>query len=188
MNISLNWIKDHVPGLDRVDPKELGLKLTMSTVEVEEMKNLAEDLDKVVVGKITKLTEHPNADKLKIAIVDDGENKLKIVCGGSNLKENMFVALAKVGSRVRWHGQGDLIEMKPDKVRGEESHGMICAATELGLDHLFTDPGEKEIIDLSDFDCHPGQSLAEVLGIDDIVYEIDNKSLTNRPDLWGHYG
>src|SRR6056297_2541573 len=188
MNISLNWIKDHVPGLDRVDPKELGLKLTMSTVEVEEMKNLAEDLDKVVVGKITKLTEHPNADKLKIAIVDDGENKLKIVCGGSNLKENMFVALAKVGSRVRWHGQGDLIEMKPAKVRGEESHGMICAATELGLDHLFTDPGEKEIIDLSDFDCHPGQSLAEVLGIDDIVYEIDNKSLTNRPDLWGHYG
>ena len=70
------------------------------------------DLENIVVGKVVKADKHPNADKLKLCEVDIGTEKIKIVCGGSNVRENMLVALAKVGSKVRWHGEGDLIELE----------------------------------------------------------------------------
>ena len=81
--------------------------------------------------------KHPNADKLKLCRVDIGSEELQIVCGGSNVVEGMLVAVAKVGAKVQWHGEGELIELKPTKIRGEESFGMICASTEIGLGELF---------------------------------------------------
>ncbi len=188
MNISLNWLKEHVEGLENIDPAELGLKLTMSTVEVDSMKNLASTLDKVVVGQIVSLRKHPNADKLVLVEINIGDRRVNVVCGGSNLRENMLVALALPGAKVRWHGEGDLVTLAPAKVRGEDSEGMICASSELGLAGLYPSTKENEIIDLSDSGFTIGDPLAEAMGFDDVIFEIDNKSLTNRPDLWGHYG
>jgi len=122
--------------------------------------------------------------------IGDGEIK-QIVCGGSNLYEGIKVAVAPPGTKVRWHGEGDLIELKKTKIRGVESFGMICASSEIGLYDLFPFDmvnDESRIVDLKDFDVQAGMPLADALGLNDIILEIDNKSLTNRPDLWGHYG
>jgi phenylalanyl-tRNA synthetase beta chain len=78
-----------------------------------------------------------------------GDEKLQIVCGGSNVAAGMLVALAKVGAKVQWHGEGELIELKPTAIRGVESAGMICASTEIGLGELFPLKEEKEILDLT---------------------------------------
>lgn len=188
MYISLNWLKQYVDLPNDIDPKELAVKLTMATVEVEDIQSTAESLNHVVVGKIIKIDKHPNADKLKLVDVNIGDKQVTVVCGGSNLKEDMLVALALPGAVVKWHGEGDLVELQPAKVRGVESAGMICASAELGLSALFPSSAPAEIIDLSDSGFSVGAPLARAMGLGDTIYEIDNKSLTNRPDLWGHYG
>ncbi len=188
MNISLNWLKKYVNLPKGLDPKDFGLKLTLATVEVEGYENRAENLDNVVVAKIMEIQKHPDADKLRIVIVDDGRENLSVVCGGSNLEIGMSVALARVGARVKWHGEGEYVTLEKAKIRGVESFGMICASVELGLAEMFPAKSEHEILDLSFGNFKPGTGLAEALGLDDIIYDIDNKSLTNRPDLWGHYG
>jgi phenylalanyl-tRNA synthetase beta chain len=188
MNISLNWIKQFVDLPKNIDPQELGLKLTMATVEVEGVSNLAEALENVVVGKVVSLSDHPNADRLRLVKVDVGDREVKVVCGGVNLKEDMLVVMALPGSKVRWHGEGEPIVLETAKVRGEESEGMICAGEEVGLESMFPPKESGEIVDLTEADVKVGQPLAEALGLNDFIYDIDNKSLTNRPDLWGHYG
>ena len=188
MNVSLNWIKKYVELPKNVDPKELGSKLTLATVEVEGLENQAEALEKIVVGKVVELKAHSGADKLRIAMVDNGIETVQVVCGGSNLKEGMLVAFAQLGAKVRWHGEGDLVTMEKAKIRGEESLGMICASSELGLESMFPSTDDHGIMDLTDKKFKVGQPLSKALGLDDVIYDIDNKSLTNRPDLWGHYG
>lgn len=188
MNISLNWIKQHVDLPDDINPQELGLKLTLATVEVEDVINLAELLENVVVGQIVKLSKHPNADRLRLVDVNIGKRIVKVVCGGTNLNEGMLVVMALPGAKVRWHGEGEPIILEKAKVRGEESEGMICASEEVGLESMFPAKEAGEIVDLTNADVQVGQSLAEALGLNDFIYDIDNKSLTNRPDLWGHYG
>ncbi len=189
MKLSLNWIKDYVKLPDDMDLSRLAYDLTMSTVEVEGAEHLAERFDKIVVGKITEVLPHPNADKLRICRVDIGADEIKeIVCGGSNLAENQRVVVACPGAMVRWHGEGEPVEIKNTKLRGVPSFGMICAASEVGLCDLFPAAEEHEIMDLSAFDVAAGTPLAVALDLDDIILEIDNKSMTNRPDLWGHYG
>jgi phenylalanyl-tRNA synthetase beta chain len=110
------------------------------------------------------------------------------VCGGSNVVEGMKVALGKIGAKVRWHGEGELVELAKVKIRGVESFGMICAASEIGLGDIFPATDEREILDLSHLSVKPGTTVAKALGMDDIIFDIDNKSLTHRPDLCGHYG
>ncbi|HBV58024.1 MAG TPA: phenylalanine--tRNA ligase subunit beta [Candidatus Magasanikbacteria bacterium] len=189
MKVSLNWLKNYVTLPAGTTAQELALKLTMSTVEVEGVEEQGKNLEGIVVGKVQKVSAHPNADKLKVCQVDIGEKLLQVVCGGSNVKENMLVALAKIGSRVKWHGEGELIELKPATIRGVDSEGMICAAEEIGLDERFPAKEEKEILNLSSLHrLKPGMTLSKALGLDDTIIEIDNKSMTNRPDLWGHYG
>jgi len=104
------------------------------------------------------------------------------------MKEGMKVAVARPGAMVRWHGEGEPVEIGNAKVRGEESYGMICASSEIGLFELFPFADEATILDLSEFAAPAGTDLAEALGMNDVILEIDNKSLSNRPDLWGHYG
>ena len=189
MKVSLNWIKDYVKIPSDLDLSCLAYNLTMSTVEVEDVIKLAEKFDKMIVGIIKEVLPHPNADKLKICKTDIGNGDIReIVCGCTNLSKNMKVAVGLPGSMVRWHGEGELIELKVAKIRNVESYGMICTSSEIGLFNLFPSMQETEALDLSAFDAKAGTSLAETLGIDDIILEIDNKSLTNRPDLWGHYG
>ena len=189
MKLSLNWIKDYVKLPEDMDLSRLAYDLTMSTVEVEGAENLAERFEKIIVGETLEVNPHPNADKLRICRVDIGGGEMKdIVCGGSNLAVGMKVVVACPGATVRWHGEGEPVEIKNAKLRGVESYGMICAAVEVGLADLFPTSDDHAIMDLSAFDAPPGTPIAKALGLDDIILEIDNKSMTNRPDLWGHYG
>lgn len=207
MLLSYNWIKNYVDLPDSLSPEELALKLTMSTVEVEGVERQGKDLENIVVGLVKKVEKHPDADKLQVCTVSDGEKDYQVVCGGSNVIEGIKVAFGKIGAKVKWHGEGELIELTKAKIRGVESFGMICASSEIGLGEMFPLESEKEILDLSSH--HPGlkatpppsnsagkqaggdnigMPLAEFLGLDDVVIDIDNKSMTHRPDLWGHYG
>lgn len=189
MKLSLNWIKDYVKLPDDADLSKLAFDLTMSTVEVEGVYDLGAQFDKIVVGIIKEVLPHPNADKLRVCRVDIGTEDIKdIVCGGSNLEAGMKVVVACPGAMVRWHGEGEPVEIKNAKLRGVASFGMICAAVEVGLADLFPTEDDHAIMDLSAFDAEAGDPVAKVLGLEDMILEIDNKSMTNRPDLWGHYG
>ena len=188
MKVSLNWIRDYVQLPADADLKKLAYDLTMSTVEVEDATDLGASFHDMVVGVINTIEQHPNADKLKVCKTDIGGRVEDIVCGGSNLREGMKVAVALPGAMCKWHGEGDLVEIKKSKLRGVDSYGMICGAVEIGLSDLFPTKEEAHILDLSDFDAPAGTPLADALDLNDIILEIDNKSMTNRPDLWGHYG
>ena len=188
MKVSLNWIRDYVQLPADADLKRLAYDLTMSTVEVEDAVELAKQFEHMAVGVINAVEQHPNADKLKVCKTDIGGEVKDIVCGGTNLRAGMKVAVALPGAMCRWHGEGEPVEIKQSKLRGVESYGMICGAAEIGLADLFPTKEEAHILDLSDFDAPAGTPLADALDLNDIILEIDNKSMTNRPDLWGHYG
>ena len=188
MKVSLNWVKDYVKLPDDMDLKRLSYDLTMSTVEVEDSTDLSENFQNMVVGVVQQVQQHPNADKLKVCKTDIGGEVKDIVCGGTNLRDGMKVAVALPGAHCRWHGEGEPVEIKESKLRGVESYGMICASSEIGLFDLFPFEEEATILDLSAFDAPAGTPLADALDLNDIILEIDNKSMTNRPDLWGHYG
>lgn len=191
MKISLNWIKAFVDISKSYTTKQLAELLTLRTCEVEGYEHEGMHLAHVVVGKVIDVRRHPNADKLRLADTDIGGRTVQIVCGGVNLQKNMYVAVALPHAQVNWHGAGEWVEMKETNIRGEASHGMICAGEEIGLP-----PSEAEgIMDLSATwmssggkPRKPGTPLAEALGMNDTIFEVDNKSLTHRPDLWGHYG
>lgn len=190
MLISKHWLRDFVFLPDALDAPDLARRLSLAVAEVEKVTELSSDFAKMVVGQVTKVEAHPNADKLKVCTVDVGEAPLTIVCGGSNVVEGMKVIVGLIGAKVKWHGEGDLVELGLVKIRGVESSGMICASDEVGLlEHFPKKAGASaEIVDLSELKARPGTPLATALGLDDVLFEFDNKSLTNRPDLWGHYG
>lgn len=186
MLISLDWLKDFVDLPANTDPQELGNLLTLKTAEVEKVESESAQYDNMVTGLVLSIHKHPDADKLQVAKVSIGKETSQIVCGGANLKEGMYVAVTKPGSFVKWHGEGDLIELKTTKVRGVESEGMIAASCELGIDN--PSEGPEDIMDLSSIKPEPGTPLAEIFQKNDTIFEFDNKSLTHRPDLWGHHG
>jgi len=176
VKISLNWIKDYVD-LDGIDIKELWYRFTMSTAEVEEVEFIGQDIKNVVVGKVLSVIPHPESKKLKITQVDSGDGILQIVCGAPNVTEGILVPLAKIGGSVK-----KLPELGKVKLVGVESFGMLCSAQELGISD------DHSGLLILDGDYIPGTDIKSIINIDDVIVEIDNKSLTNRPDLWGHYG
>ncbi|MBD3330042.1 phenylalanine--tRNA ligase subunit beta [Candidatus Peregrinibacteria bacterium] len=186
MYVSLSWLKEFVDIPDSVDAKALGESLTLKTAEVEAVIDESEKFKNIVAGQILELKAHPNADKLLIAKTTVGKETYDIVCGGKNLKEGMYVVVALPGATVDWHGDGTIMEIKKVKIRGVESTGMICASSELGIENK--DEGPKDIMDISALKPTPGTPFAEILNKNDIIFEFDNKSLTHRPDLWGHIG
>ncbi len=189
MKVSLNWIKKYVDLPKDITNEQIMKDLTIRTVEVEDMVNTGDKFKDIVVGKIIEVNPHPNADLLKVCLVDIGEDEYKqIVCGGENLYPNELVVISKPGAMVYWHGEGDLVEIKETKMRGVPSYGMICGAIEVYLSELFPPKNEKEIVDLTGLDVKPGENISDALNLGDTILEIDNKSLSNRPDLWGHYG
>ena len=175
MFVSINWIKDYVD-LDGLDIKKLIESFTLATAEVEDIIEKGADVQNVVVGEILSVENHPNSNKLHLLKVDAGEKVCNIVCGAPNVAVGQKVALALAGGRVCGG------EIKIATVAGYESEGMCCSEKELGIsdDHsgiMELDPSLKN-----------GTNIKDVFPIDDIIFEVDNKSLTNRPDLWGHYG
>lgn len=177
MYISLNWLKDFVKIPAKIDAASIASELTSHTVEVEGFTNQAEQFNKVVIGKVLEVKKHPNADRLRLAVVDIKKTKLNIVCGAPNLAEGQLVPVALVGAVL----PGGL-EIKESDIRGEKSSGMICAEDELGIGK-----NHEGIIVLKD-DAKIGEPFAKYLKANDIVLEVDNKSLSNRPDLLNHYG
>lgn len=175
MYISLNWIKDFVD-LSGVDVENLVNKFTMSCAEVEGVEYKGRELSGVVTAKIIDVKPVENSKKLHLLQVDAGDEVLQIVCGAPNVRVGLVTALAKVDAKL-----GDITIGKA-KLAGIESYGMCCGGDEIGIndDH-------SGIVELDD-DTPLGKDIKEVLDIEDVIIEIDNKSLTNRPDLWGHYG
>ncbi|MDG2333312.1 MAG: phenylalanine--tRNA ligase subunit beta [Myxococcota bacterium] len=177
MYVSYRWLGRHVD-LEGISPEQLCEDLTLSTAEVEGLEKFAPHLSAVRVGRVETRVPHPDADKLSVCTVDVGEEEnLNIVCGATNVDAGQKVAVATVGTVL----PGDF-KIKKSKIRGVESRGMICSVRELelGEDHdgIWVLPEAAEI----------GQPVADAVGLDDWVIEIDNKSLTHRPDLWGHRG
>ena len=177
MFLSMNWISDFVDfsGLDKV---ELIHQFSLSTAEVEnEIFYKGKELSGVVVAEIKSILDHPESKKLHLLKVDAGEEELTdVVCGAPNVRVGMKTAFAKVGAQI-----GE-ITITPRKLAGYDSFGMCCSEAEIGISD--DNSGIMEITD----DVANGTDLKDIYEIDDIVFEVDNKSLTNRPDLWGHYG
>jgi len=189
MKISLNWLREFVNIPKDTDAHKLAMLFTIRTAEVETVQNQAGDFDNIVVGQILEIHPHPNADKLKVTKTSVGKETLQIVCGGTNIREGQYVAVAMLGAKVKWHGEGEPVVMQKAKIRDVESYGMICAGEEIGIEQNNNpDAGASPILDLSALKPAVGMSIAELLEKDDTILTVDNKSLTHRPDLWGHYG
>ncbi len=176
--VSYNWLKEYLPGL-KLSPEELAEKLSLHSQSVEKIIPQGEHLDKIVIGKILKIAKHPGADRLQLTQVEVGPGKiLKIICGAKNIYPGMLVAVALIGAKVRWHGEGNLVELKKTAIRGQESEGMICAAPEISLGQTL-EP-EAGVIDLGWTKAKPGINLSQVLNLKDTIFEIEVTS--NRPD------
>ena len=177
MYLSLNWLKDFVKISKKTSSETLAHFLTMHTVEVEGWKEQSRIFDKVVVAKVLSVEPHPNADRLRLVSVDIKKEILSIVCGASNVAVGQRVPVALIGASLP-----NGLVIKESEIRGQKSFGMICAEDELGLGQ-----NHEGIMILAEH-AKVGQSFADYLGLNDIILEIDNKSLSNRGDLWGHYG
>lgn len=177
MFLSMNWISDFVD-LSGLDKLKLINQFSLSTAEVEnDIYFKGSALSGVVVAEIKSVENHPDSKKLHLLKVDAGESELTdVVCGAPNVRVGMKTAFAKVGAKI-----GE-IEIAPRKLAGYLSNGMCCSEKEIGISD--DNSGIMEITD----DIPNGTDLKSVYAIDDIIFEVDNKSLTNRPDLWGHYG
>jgi phenylalanyl-tRNA synthetase beta chain len=185
MNIlaSYSWIKEYCKA--EVSPEVFAQELSLRSMSVEHIDVLRDRFAHIVVGEIKEIVAHPNANKLRIAKTDVGERVVDIVCGGSNLEVSQKVVVALPGAKVRWHGEGDLIELQETEIRGVKSIGMICAAAEIGFEKIAA--GEKEIWDITALTQSPaGTPLAEALDLDDVVFDIE--ITTNRPDCMGILG
>ena len=177
MYISMNWIRDFVD-LNGLDLEKLIHQFSLSTAEVEnEIFYKGSDLQGVVVAEIKSVENHPNSNKLHLLKVDIGEESLvDVVCGAPNVRLGMKTAFAKVGAQLGG------ITIAPRPLAGFLSNGMCCSEKEIGISD-----DNSGIMEL-DPSLPNGKDLKEIYAIEDIVFEVDNKSLTNRPDLWGHYG
>ena len=177
MFLSMNWISDFVDfeGLDKL---ELIKRFSLSTAEVEnEIFFKGSDISGIVVAEIKEVADHPESKKLHLLKVDAGDGGLTdVVCGAPNVRVGMKTAFAKVGAKI-----GE-IDIAPRALAGYTSYGMCCSEKEVGISD-----DNSGIMDLP-YELVNGTDIKDVYEIDDIVFEVDNKSLTNRPDLWGHYG
>ena len=174
MNVSIKWLKEYVD-FD-LSPEVLAERLLMLGMEIESIKQLGEGLDRVVVGKINTVTKHPKADKLVLCNVDVGSGTDgQIICGAPNAREGLVAPVALVGAQLP-----NGLTIKRAKIRGEESHGMLCSEQELAISDeasgLMELPNDTQI----------GISIVEALGLDDVVLELE--ITPNRPDCLSMIG
>ncbi|NTV82415.1 MAG: phenylalanine--tRNA ligase subunit beta [Chlorobaculum sp.] len=178
MKISVNWLKEFIPSLSS-DSSGLVDHLTFLGLEVEEVVEQKLPDEKVLVGKVAEVRPHPNADRLRICMVDTGEGELRqIVCGAPNVEAGMMVPVATIGAELTTVS-GESFTIKPAKIRGEHSSGMICAADELGLSD------NHDGVMVLDEGCQVGQPLAGYLETDTVL---DIAVTPNRPDALSHLG
>ena len=170
MKISMNWISDYVD-ISNIDVSKLALSFTMSTAEIEEVTFMGKEIENVVVGQIMTCEEIPESKKLHKLTVDTGDGVVQCMCGAPNARVGIKIPFAKVG--------GSVIGMKigAAKLAGYDSFGMCCSGKELG----FSDDHSG----LLEFDesIAVGTDVKELLKLEDVIWEVDSKSITNRPDL-----
>lgn len=179
MKISLDWLSDWVDLAD-LSPEQIADRLTLCTAEVEGFEVLRRSIRGVVVGEVVALEPLPaghTAARLHVAEVDCGDRRFTTVCGAPNIRLGMKAPFAPPGTVL---AGGTRIEVS--ELAGQRSEGVLCSAMELGLSRW------HEVL----LECPPeignGTPLAQYIPDEDVIFEIDNKSLTHRPDLWGHYG
>ena len=189
MNTSLSWIKMYVPDLD-VTAQEYTDAMTLSGTKVEGFEELDADLDKIVIGQITKIDRHPDADKLIICQVNIGNETIQIVTGAPNVKEGDKVPVVLDGGRVAGGHDGKMtpggIRIKKGKLRGVESYGMMCSIEELGSSREMYPEAPEYGIYIFPEDAKVGESAIKALGLDDVVFEYEITS--NRVDCYGVLG
>ena len=179
MIFSLGWLTDYVE-VD-VSPEELGEMLTMTGIELEALEDRGKELHGVFVAQITGMRKHPDADRLSLCEVSDGETSCGVVCGADNMKEGDKVALARAGTFLPPTSRfPDGIEIKESRIRGEVSQGMLCSEEEMGLsDH------SDGIMILSP-KAELGRSMADELGYEGVILELGVPP--NRPDCLSVFG
>jgi phenylalanyl-tRNA synthetase beta chain len=173
VKISLNWLRDFVTWEET--PEELARQLTNSGLNVEGLQPFEIAFPGVVVGEVREVKRHPNADRLTLCQVHDGEQVHSVICGAPNVREGLRVLLARPGARL----PGGM-HIQKTRIRGEESSGMICSARELGLG-----ADAAGIMELPD-ETRPGQPADDLYGFHDHVLEIE--VTPNRPDWLSHLG
>lgn len=176
MKLSLDWISEFVD-LNGIDPGELAEKVTVHTAEVDGVAKISRTVRNVVVAKVLSTREIVGVATTKAARIDAGGEVLDVVCAAPNVRDGMLTLVALPGAVLT---SGDTVEAT--EVHGVRSVAMLCSAHELGFGY-----GSDGIVELPS-DGKPGQSLAELIAASDTILEIDNKSITHRPDLWSHYG
>lgn len=190
MNTALSWIKAYVPDLD-VTAQDYTDAMTLTGTKVEGYECFDKNLEKIVVGQITKIERHPDADKLVICQVNIGSESIQIVTGAPNVKEGQKVPVVLDGGRVAGGHDGgplpeDGIQIKSGKLRGVESYGMMCSIEELGSSReMYPDAPESGIYILPE-DSEVGADAIEVLGLHDMVFEYEITS--NRVDCYSVIG
>ncbi|HLR26101.1 MAG TPA: hypothetical protein VK112_09565, partial [Fodinibius sp.] len=180
MKISYNWLKEFI-NLE-LSPEDTAEKLTLIGLEVDEIIPYGSSLEGVVVGEVLEVGDHPNADRLRICMVNTGDETKQIICGADNVAAGQKVPVATVGATLPPPKEGDkFFIIKKAKLRGEESYGMICAEDELGLG------GDHSGIMVLDQQLSAGTPLKEAIDLyQDTVFDIE---LTpNRPDATCHLG
>ena len=179
MRVSLKWLADYVDVT--LPPKELAHKLTMAGLEVENIERVGGDWDErlITVGRVTSVEPHPNADRLRLATVEYGAGEpMTVVCGAPNVAAGQKIAFARAGASLIDGHTGKPAVLKPAKIRGVESTGMVCSERELGLSE------EHEGILVLPEGAPVGAPLAQYLG--DAILNIDLKP--NRPDCLSMLG
>ncbi len=181
MRISYNWIKQFIKiDLPSEETATMLTDLGLEVEVIEKFQSVKGGLIGVVVGEVKTCEKHPDADRLNVTTVDVGDATLQIVCGAPNVAVGQKVPVALIGTKL-FDKKGNEFEIKKGKIRGVESHGMICAEDELGLGD------NHDGIMILDKKLKPGTTLAEVLKVEnDEVFEI---GLTpNRADAMSHFG
>ena len=177
MLISMDWIQDFMQ-LPEESCTKIAERVTLATAEVESIRRINTHLQLIRIAQITAIHPHPQADRLNLVSFYDGQDTKQVVCGASNVKIGGKVPYAPVGVTLP-----NGLTLKPKKIRGQLSAGMLCSAIELGLG-----ADASGLMELPK-DAPVGQDLLSFLQMKaDTILDIDNKSLTHRPDLWGHYG
>ena len=174
MKITYSWMKEFTPLA--ATPAELARQLTLAGLEVESLEPVAPPFSGVVVGEVLECARHPEADKLSVCQVTlDGSDRLQIICGASNVRKGLKVAVATVGAVLPGN-----VQIKRAKLRGLESNGMLCSARELGL-------GEEHegIMELPS-SLAVGRDVRAALDLDDTVLEVN--ATPNRGDCMSVFG
>ncbi len=189
MNTSLSWIKKYVPELD-VTASEYMDAMTLSGTKVEGFEILDADLDKIVIGQIEKIEKHPDADKLLICQVNIGVETIQIVTGADNVFEGAKVPVVLDGGKVATGHDGKRVPggtlIKAGKLRGVSSNGMLCSINELGSSPEFYPEAPENGIYIFEDEAVVGANAAEVLGLNDVVFEYEVTS--NRVDCYSVLG